>query len=87
MTAARDGSTATLLADGRVLIAGGVGDSGQLATAELYDPATGSFSPTDSMATARADNTAVLLADGRVLVAGGENDASLYLASAELYQP
>jgi len=58
-----------------------------LASAEVYDPATGTFSPTGSMSTARNGHAATLMADGRVLIAGGGNDTSAYLASAELYQP
>jgi sarcosine oxidase gamma subunit len=90
MTAARDGPTATLLSDGRVLVAGGETDvmspQERLASAELYDPKTGTFSPTGSMATARELHTATALSDGRVLIAGGW-DGSSTLASAELYDP
>ena len=90
MATARGFHTATLLADGRVLIAGGdpagwVADRPD-ASAEIYDPTTGTFSPTGSMATTRGFHTATLLADGRVLIAGGENGAGS-LASAELYDP
>jgi V8-like Glu-specific endopeptidase len=58
-----------------------------LASAELYDPVTGKFSPTGSMTTGRDAATAVLLADGRVLIAGGGNEGSAATASAELYDP
>jgi len=85
MATARDGSTATLLSDGRVLIAGGSGGAGALATAELYDPTSGTFSPTGSMTEARAYHTATLLSDGRVLIAGGQDSSGKGLASAELY--
>ncbi|HJT17446.1 MAG TPA: kelch repeat-containing protein [Thermoanaerobaculia bacterium] len=78
MHVAREGHTATLLQDGRVLMAGGSSDT----TAEVYDPATGTFSPTGNMMTARHGHTATLLADGRVLVAGGNG-----LSSAEIYDP
>src|SRR5438874_1778850 len=80
--------TATLLADGKVLVTGGFGTSSgdQLASAELYDPATGTWTFTGTLNTARAIHTATLLPDGRVLVAGGFND-NIHLASAELYDP
>jgi hypothetical protein len=89
MAAARIGQTATLLSDGRVLIAGGNNALGYLASAELYDPKTGSFSPAGSMTTAHAYHTATVLSDGRTLIAGGQNgtDGSVYLASAEMYKP
>src|ERR1700683_3382482 len=77
MTIARSGHTATLLPNGKVLIAGGYTGSVQLASAELYDP--GTFAPTGDMTTPRAGNTAVLLPNGKVLIAGG--------LSAELYDP
>ena len=88
MTAARSGHTATLLANGQVLVAGGydVGPS-LVASAELYDPGSGTWTATGSMTAARSGHTATLLPDGTVLVAGGVNAAADDLASAELYDP
>jgi hypothetical protein len=57
-----------------------------LATAEVYDPKTGRFTATGSMATDRVGHTATLLSDGRVLIAGG-SASSVALSTAELYQP
>jgi hypothetical protein len=80
-----------VLADGRVLIAGGSGDWAGFdirSDAELYDPQTGTFSITGSMTVARAMQTAVMLTDGRVLVIGGGNDTKGDgLDSAEIYDP
>ncbi|HEX8698891.1 MAG TPA: kelch repeat-containing protein [Myxococcaceae bacterium] len=83
---ARQAHTATLLPSGKVLIAGGEGASGTLTRAELYDPATGAWAPTGSLAQARRDHTAILLPSGKVLVVGGHG-TSATLASAELYDP
>jgi N-acetylneuraminic acid mutarotase len=84
--------TATLLPDGKVLVAGGIdrpfGSGTELASAELYDPATGTWTTTGSMHTGRVYQTATLLPDGKVLVAGGFFEpAATPLASAELYDP
>src|SRR5438874_1565392 len=81
LATARNGHTATLLPNGKVLIAGGRNGNSGLASAELYDPASGTWSATGSLATARAFHTATLLPNGKVLVAGGGNN------SAELYDP
>lgn len=80
--------TATLLPDGRVLIAGGRGSEVN-ASAEIYDPKAGTFSETGRMQTARYKHTAGLLPDGRVLIAGGsdEHDWQGTLSSAEVYDP
>jgi hypothetical protein len=64
-------STAVLLADGRVLVAGGHNRNTTVATAELFDPTTGKFTPTGSMTQAREGQAMTLLGDGRVLVTGG----------------
>lgn len=90
MVDARAGHTATLLNDGRVLVVGGIDASDgfdNLATAELYDPNTGRFTPTGSLGQGRAHQTATLLNDGRVLIAGGYGGGTLSLASAEIYDP
>jgi hypothetical protein len=92
MTVSRSQHTATLLPDGKVLITGGVthttGDYGGrvLASAELYDPATGAFTATGSMSAARRMHTATLLPDGRVLIVGGYED-SYPIRTAELFDP
>jgi len=70
MTTAPYRQTATLLKDGRVLIAGGFGASGALSSAEVYDPTSGTFTATGSMSTPRIDHTATLLSNNMVLIAG-----------------
>ena len=90
MTVARQGATATVLNDGRVLLAGGVQNIGfraELSSAELYDPVAGTFTATGSMQTPREGHTATLLRDGRVLVAGGSDNGVHTLDSAEIYDP
>jgi hypothetical protein len=89
MTAARTAHTATLLNNGQVLMTGGftVPAGGrfsvQLESAELYDPATGSFIPTGAMNAARVGHTATLLGNGKVLIVGGTEQ----FLSAEIYDP
>jgi hypothetical protein len=84
MTAVRFGATATLLANGQVLIAGGQNSGGSQTSAELYNPATDTFTATGSLGTARYGGAAVLLGNGSVLIAGGTGAAGP-LNSAELY--
>jgi hypothetical protein len=82
MAKARSAHTATLLPNGKVLVAGGVNDPNPT-VAELYDPALGTWSATGSFADQRWYHTATLLPNGKVLLTGGLN--SIYLSSAELY--
>ena len=84
---ARSDAAAVLLPNGKVLITGGK-NAGPLASAELYDPNTGTFSTTASMQTARwrCEHIATLLANGTVLVQGGYNTTG-FLKASEIYTP
>jgi hypothetical protein len=92
LSIARRRSTATLLPNGKVLVAGGddgtntsTGSTTVLSSAELYDPASGTWSPTGNLLTARTSHSATLLPNGKVLIAGGYDSSNTILSSAELY--
>jgi hypothetical protein len=97
MLTTREGHTATLLKNGKVVVIGGMHwarpcircglQLSALASAELYDPATGKFIPTGKMSVPRVFHTATLLGNGMVLVAGGDNRKGTTYATAELYDP
>ncbi len=84
---------ATLLPNGKVLVAGGMYLGVETGSAELYDPATGEFTETGSMAQHRVYFTATPLKDGRVIMVGGSTDVSEddwrldYLDTTEIYDP
>src|SRR5262249_39261352 len=80
--------TATLLASGKVLIAGGVSFFGGLfpTSAEVYDPNTGRWLPTLPLTSGRTDHIATLLPNGKVLIAGGFNTSDTG-PSTELFDP
>ncbi len=86
LNVARHSHSATLLTDGRVLVAGGVEqDKGPLDSSEIYDPKTGQFTLAGRLTIKRGGHTATRLTDGRVLLVGGGNWRGL--ASAETYDP
>jgi hypothetical protein len=92
MTKPRAYHAATRLQSGLVLLTGGVDDKNTpLASAEIFNPASGSFAATGSMTTPRCMHTATLLANGKVLIAGGNGSASfdggVAIGSAELFDP
>jgi hypothetical protein len=87
MAASRYFHTATLLGNGKVLVAGGVTTTGPTNTAELFDPATGTFTIlANRMSTARFEHTATLLPSGQVLIAGGATGIGI-TNTAELFDP
>ncbi len=84
MNTRRAAHTATLLNSGKVLVAGGfAGDKNTLASAEIFDPTTKTFSSVGNMNFTRSGHSATILPDGKVLIAGGYNGN--YLDSAEIY--
>src|SRR5712671_4664769 len=87
----RTGHTTTLLANGKVLVAGGSGAGAKLNSTELYDPATDQWNTTGSLRSPRVNAVAVRLANGKVLVAGSSdvhgNTLGTILTSAEIYDP
>lgn len=88
METGRAGHTATLLQNGKVLVAGGAdSNNNSLATAELFDPASGTFVATGSMGTARSAHAAILLNSGQVLITGGAASNGDSLATAEVFDP
>ncbi len=88
METSRYDHTATLLPNGKLLVAGGYNFDTALTSAELYDPATGKFTATGGMITERSGHTATLLPNGKLLMAGGvKYGISGALSSAELYDP
>ena len=90
MAAARYAHTATLLPDGRVFVAGGA-PTNRLAdiaaSTEVFDPATGRWTPTAPMRVPRLGHTATLLRDGKILVAGGTQGVTSNSSLAEVYDP
>jgi len=90
LSVARD-PTATLLADGRVLVAGGIdwyiGEGKAYAVAELFDPSRGEWDITGSLSKPRYEARMVRLDDDRVLIVGGYSTSEYLLASTEIYDP
>jgi hypothetical protein len=93
MTITRIGHAAVRLASGKVLVAGGIPNMPNLhdppgvrASAELFDPASGTFTATGGLIIERSGCTVTLLNDGEVLVVGGTDTTGSVLAAAELYQ-
>jgi WD40 repeat protein len=87
MNAGRFSHTASLLPSGQVMVAGGFNtDIGEVAGAETYNPASGTWTTNGDMINPRSDHTATLLPNGKVLVAGGD-DFSGALTNAELFDP
>jgi hypothetical protein len=87
MATARAAHTASLLPDGRVLLAGGYDGERSVSGAEVYDPDTNSFTRTGGMKTTRSAHDAALLPDGRVLVTGGIDVRDDVVQSTEIYDP
>jgi hypothetical protein len=85
----RGGPSATLLPDGRVLIAAGftLDPFGPSITAELFDPVSGKSQPTGDMRVRRYRHAAVVLPDGRVVLLGGYDPENRALSSIEIYDP
>jgi hypothetical protein len=86
MTERRIDHTATLLGDGRVLVAGGY-NGDYLASLEIFDPVTRRFQAAGALTEGRSGHTATLLPDGHVLFVGGVGRGWTFLASAEVYDP
>ena len=86
LTDRRVAHSATLLRDGRVVIAGGYNGE-YLRSIEIFDPATHRFHPGGSLVDGRSGHTATLLSDGRILFVGGVGRDWTFLRSAELYDP
>jgi hypothetical protein len=90
MNTGRDDHTATLLTSGQVLVSGGLDENTvtSISSAELYYPASGTWTNTGSMNIVRTWHKATLLPNGQVLVSGGKNDfTGVAQSSAELYDP
>jgi WD40 repeat protein len=87
MNEPRNGHPATLLPNGKVLLAGGWNQQGRTATAELYDPQSGTFEYAGSLMAPRQGLTATLLKNGQVLIAGGDSARNTPQLTAELYDP
>ena len=86
----RESHAATLLQNGKVLVAGVFNEHDRyLSSAEIYDPASGSWSPTGGMSSARIRFSATLLPDGEVLAAGGSGraDADVYDPASGIWNP
>jgi Galactose oxidase, central domain len=86
MTAQRGNAAASLLPNGTVLVAGGLGTGTNSASAEIYDPASGTWTATGSMSVGRVTLTATSLSNGTVLAAGGGAGGDVILSS-EIFYP
>ncbi len=87
LATAREQHTATVLASGKLLLAGGTDGTSPVGSAEIFDPASQTFVPAGTLITARFAAGATLLETGKVLIAGGTGASSTALASAELFDP